>query len=157
MLKTKSMSLVGRRQRATKISTWSSGSDSFPNFLMTCVPVKSAGIGVAVAVVVGGSADGIWTLSIRELLAELSCARESKWNLLSHQNESNPFLIECLSSSDIPDGFIETFVCSLVSGQLQNLQDHTDVAIVPQEHFLVVWNLSKVASMLFRLEIDLSL
>lgn len=73
------MCLEGSRQRATRMVTCSSGSDALPNFLTSCVPVSSAGGGVAGGCV---SDDGISVLSTFELEAELSWASDEKWNLL---------------------------------------------------------------------------
>lgn len=77
-LKTRSIFLEGSLQSATRMVTDSSGSDAFPNFLTSCVPVSRAGAGV-----VGGSAPcgGVWVSLTVELLAELSCAKDEKWNL----------------------------------------------------------------------------
>lgn len=46
-LRTRSMFLEGSLQRARRIVTCSSGSEAFPNFLTSCVPVSKAGVGVA--------------------------------------------------------------------------------------------------------------
>ncbi len=72
------MFLEGSLQRATLMVTGSSGSVALPNFLTCCVPVRVAGGGVAGGVV---PCDGTCVSCTAELLAELSCARDEKWNL----------------------------------------------------------------------------
>jgi hypothetical protein len=118
-LRTRSMFLEASRQSATRMVTCSSGSVDLPNLRTSCVPVSSAGGGVA-----GGCACccvGIWVAWIEELLAELSWASESKWNL-QHRSESSvscdekPWSDRRARKQHLPDSPVEGFAGSFVRG-----------------------------------------